>query len=393
MGKRGILETGVMQMIQFEIESVGNAKMKVIGVGGAGGNAVNRMIFSNLQGVEFVAVNTDCQALNRSSAPTKIQIGNRITKGLGSGGDPEIGRRSAEEDRDVLSEIVDGADMVFITAGMGGGTGTGAAPIVAEIAKASGALTVAIVTRPFIFEGNARINQANDGITELKRQVDTVIAIPNQKLLQVVAKDTPLLDAFGTADEVLLKATRGISDLITRPGEINLDFADVRTIMSEMGDAIMGTGCASGEDRAKEAANRALRSPLLDDVSIAGARGLLINVTGGPSMTLADVSDAANTVYEASGSEANVIFGTAIDESLSDEVRVTVIATGIGRRGTEMEEKVVEREETPHIRRTFVQRTFRKREIPEVEGEPRVSMGPCLDVDYDTPAFMRRHSE
>ena len=222
-------------MIQFEIESVGNAKMKVIGVGGAGGNAVNRMIFSNLQGVEFVAVNTDCQALNRSSAPTKIQIGSRITKGLGSGGDPEIGRRSAEEDRDVLSEIVNGADMVFITAGMAGGTGTRASPIVAEIAKASGALTVAIVTRPFIFEGNTRINQANDGVAELKRQVDTVIAIPNQKLLQVVAKDTPLLDAFGTADEVLLKATRGISDLITRPGEINLDFADVRTIMSEMG--------------------------------------------------------------------------------------------------------------------------------------------------------------
>ncbi len=380
-------------MIQFEIESVGNAKMKVIGVGGAGGNAVNRMIFSNLQGVEFVAVNTDCQALNRSSAPTKIQIGSRITKGLGSGGDPEIGRRSAEEDRDVLSEIVDGADMVFITAGMGGGTGTGASPIVAEIAKGSGALTVAIVTRPFIFEGNARINQANDGVAELKRQVDTVIAIPNQKLLQVVAKDTPLLDAFGTADEVLLKATRGISDLITRPGEINLDFADVRTIMSEMGDALMGTGCASGEDRAKEAANRALRSPLLDDVSIAGAKGLLINVTGGPSMTLNDVSEAANTVYEAAGSDANVIFGTAIDEALSDEVRVTVIATGIGKRNTEMEEKVVEREEAPHIRRTFVQRTFRKRDIPEVEGEPRVSLGPCLDVDYDTPAFMRRHSE
>jgi cell division protein FtsZ len=380
-------------MIQFEIENVGTAKMKVIGVGGAGGNAVNRMILSSLQGIEFVAVNTDCQALNRCAATTKIQVGSRITKGLGSGGDPEIGRRSAEEDRDVLSEVVDGADMVFITAGMGGGTGTGASPIVAEISKGSGALTVAIVTRPFLFEGKTRIKQAEDGIAELKRQVDTVIAIPNQKLLQIVAKDTPLLDAFAMADEVLLKATRGISDLITRPGEINLDFADVRTIMSEMGDALMGTGCASGEDRAKEAANRALRSPLLDDVSIAGARGLLINVTGGLTMTLSDVSEAANAIFDASGSEANVIFGTAIDDSLSDEIRVTVIATGIGKKVVEERELQADRQDTPHVKRPLFQRAFKGREIPEVSGEPRVSMEPCLDVDYDTPAFMRRHSE
>jgi cell division protein FtsZ len=380
-------------MIQFEIESVGNARMKVIGVGGAGNNAVNRMIFSNLQGVEFVAVNTDCQALTKSSAGTKIQIGSRITKGLGSGGDPEIGRRAAEEDRDVMGEVVDGADMVFITAGMGGGTGTGASPIVAEIAKGSGALTVAIVTKPFAFEGKRRMKQAEEGISELKRQVDTVIGIPNQKLLQVVQKDTPLLDAFAMADEVLLKATRGISDLITMPGEINLDFADVRTIMSEMGDAIMGTGSASGEDRAKEAASRALRSPLLDDVSIAGAKGLLINVTGGSLMTLSEVSDAANTIYDAAGSDANVIFGTAIDETLSDEIRVTVIATGIGRNPQEDRPTIRDHSETNRINSSFLQRAFKRRDIPEVDGETRVSVDPCLDVDYETPAFIRRHSD
>jgi cell division protein FtsZ len=380
-------------MIQFEIESVGSARMKVIGVGGAGNNAVNRMIFSNLQGVEFVAVNTDCQALTKSSAEAKVQIGSRITKGLGSGGDPEIGRRSAEEDRDIIAEVVDGADMVFITAGMGGGTGTGAGPIVAEIAKGSGALTVAIVTKPFIFEGKRRMQQADEGVSELKRQVDTVIAIPNQKLLQIVAKETPLLDAFAMADEVLLKATRGISDLITMPGEINLDFADVRTIMSEMGDAIMGTGSASGDTRAKEAATRALRSPLLDDVSIAGAKGLLINVTGGSMMTLSEVSEAANTIYDAAGSEANVIFGTAIDESLSDEIRVTVIATGIGRHIVEEKHKAVEQSQSTRINNGLFQRAFKRREIPEVEGEPRVSMDACLDVDYETPAFMRRHCE
>lgn len=380
-------------MIQFEIESVGSARMKVIGVGGAGNNAVNRMIFSNLQGVEFVAVNTDCQALTKSSAEAKVQIGSRITKGLGSGGDPEIGRRSAEEDRDVIAEVVDGADMIFITAGMGGGTGTGAGPIVAEIAKGSGALTVAIVTKPFIFEGKRRMQQADEGISELKRQVDTVIAIPNQKLLQIVAKETPLLDAFAMADEVLLKATRGISDLITMPGEINLDFADVRTIMSEMGDAIMGTGSASGDTRAKEAATRALRSPLLDDVSIAGAKGLLINVTGGSMMTLSEVSEAANTIYDAAGSDANVIFGTAIDESLSDEIRVTVIATGIGRHIVEEKPKAVEQSQGSRISNGLFQRALKRREIPEVEGEPRVSMDACLDVDYETPAFMRRHCE
>jgi cell division protein FtsZ len=237
------------------------------------------------------------------------------------------------------------------------------------------------------------MSQADEGISELKRHVDTVIAIPDQKLLQIVPQETPLLDAFGTADEVLLKATRGISDLITRPGEINLDFADVRTIMSEMGDAIMGTGCASGDSRAKEAATRALRSPLLEDVNITGARGLLINVTGGSMMTLAEVSEAANTIFEAAGSDANVIFGTAIDETLGDEVRVTVIATGIGRRVVEEKRPAAERKDVPIVNGTFFQRSFKRREIPEVDGEPRVTMDSCLDVDYDTPAFMRRQSE
>jgi cell division protein FtsZ len=379
-------------MIQFEIENADRAKMKVIGVGGAGGNAINRMIFGNLQGVEFVALNTDCQALNRSSAAAKVQIGGRITKGLGSGGDADIGRRSAEEDQDVICDVVSGADMVFITAGMGGGTGTGAAPMVAELAKKAGALTVAIVTRPFVFEGRRRMQQAEEGINEIKRQADTVIAIPNQRLLQVVAKDTPLLDAFAMADEILLKATRGISDLITMPGEINLDFADVRTVMSEMGDAIMGTGSASGDNRAKEAATRALRSPLLDDVSIAGAKRLLVNVTGGPVMSLNEVCEAANSIYEASGPDANMIFGTAIDESLSDEVRVTVIATGIGQK-VEPEVSRSETSQSSRINGTILQRSFKKREMPEVQKEARVPMGTCLDIDYETPAFLRRHSE
>lgn len=380
-------------MIQFEPESVENARMKVIGVGGAGGNAINRMMFSNLAGVDFLAMNTDCQALGRCSAPQKLQIGSMVTRGLGSGGDPEMGRASAEEDRDAIKEAVSGADMVFITAGMGGGTGTGACPIVAEIAKAAGALTVGIVTKPFLFEGMRRMKQAEDGLAELREQADTVVMIPNQKLLQVVSKETPLVDAFATADDVLLKATRGISDLITRPGEINLDFADVRTVMGEMGDAILGTGTAGGENRAREAANRALHSPLLDDVCIAGARGLLINVTGSPGMTLAEVCEAANSVYEAAGPDANVIFGTAIDEMLNDEVMVTVIATGIGdkppKRETRETEKTAEVTEGGRI----FQRAFRKREAVEARAATQSRADSPLDIDYETPTFLRRHAD
>ena len=380
-------------MIQFEPESVENAKMKVIGVGGAGGNAINRMMFSNLTGVDFLAMNTDCQALGRCSAPQKIQIGSMVTRGLGSGGDPEMGRASAEEDRDAIREAVEGADMVFITAGMGGGTGTGASPVVAEIAKAAGALTVGIVTKPFLFEGMRRMKQAEEGVVALRNQADTVVMIPNQKLLQVVSKETPLIDAFATADDVLLKATRGISDLITRPGEINLDFADVRTVMGEMGDAILGTGTATGENRAREAANRALHSPLLDDVCIAGARGLLINVTGSPGMTLAEVCEAANSVYEAAGADANVIFGTAIDEMLNDEVMVTVIATGIGERPQKKEEKEAERTAEVKEGGRIFQRAFRKREVAQVRAASDVIPDSPLDIDYETPTFLRRHAD
>jgi cell division protein FtsZ len=380
-------------MIQFELEGVENAKMKVIGVGGAGGNAINRMMFSNLTGVDFMAMNTDCQALGRCSAPQKLQLGSMITRGLGSGGDPQMGRAAAEEDREAIKEAVSGADMVFITAGMGGGTGTGASPVVAEIAKAAGALTVGIVTKPFLFEGMRRMKQAEEGVVALRDQADTVVMIPNQKLLQVVSKETPLIDAFATADDVLLKATRGISDLITRPGEINLDFADVRTVMAEMGDAILGTGTASGENRAREAANRALHSPLLDDVCISGARGLLINVTGSPGMTLAEVCEAANSVYEAAGSEANVIFGTAIDEMLNDEVMVTVIATGIGERPQRKEEKQAERTEEVKEGGRIFQRAFRKREAVEAKTAAENLAESPLDIDYETPTFLRRHAD
>ncbi len=379
-------------MIQFEIENVGNARMKVIGVGGAGNNAVNRMISANLLGIDFIAINTDCQQLSRSLAPIRVQIGSRVTKGLGSGGNPEVGRRAAEEDREVIAEIVDGADMIFLAAGMGGGTGTGACPVVAELAKRTGALTVAIVTKPFLFEGKKRMAQAEHGIEELKRYVDTVIAIPNQRLLQVAPKDLPLLDAFALADDVLLRATRGISDLIANPGEINLDFADVKTIMSEMGSAVMGTASARGEGRAREAAIRALTNPLLDDVSIAGAKGILINITGGRNMTLAEVAEAATAITEAAGPEANVIFGTAIDDDLTDEVRVTVIATGIGsdKQPVEVAQKRVE-EKGGNEGTLF--RGLKRREFFEIDDGTRLPVNPAAGIDLDTPAFIRRHSE
>lgn len=315
---------------ELDIGAQEYARMKVVGVGGAGGNAINRMIDASLSGVEFISVNTDAQALDNSRSVQKIQIGAKLTKGLGAGSNPEIGRRAIEEDRELVAEALAGTDMVFITAGMGGGTGTGAAPIVAEIAKELGALTIAVVTKPFEFEGKKRMAKALQGIEELKQRVDTLIIIPNQKLLSVVQKETTLLEAFRFADEVLLQATKGISDLITVPGLINLDFADVKTVMSEMGDALMGTGYASGENRAKEAAQKAIASPLLENVSISGAKGVLVNVTGGPQMTLFEVNEASSVVVEAAGAEANIIWGAVIDEFLRDEIRVTVIATGFG---------------------------------------------------------------
>ena len=317
-------------MFELEVDVQPAATIKVVGVGGAGGNAVNRMIASGLRGVEFHIANTDIQALSSSMAERKLQIGPNLTKGLGSGGDPMVGRRAAEEDEQAIADLLDGADMVFITAGMGGGTGTGAAPVVARVARQMGALTVAVVSRPFMFEGRRRGRQADDGLNELRAEVDTLIVIPNERLLHVVGKDTPLTEAFAVADEVLLKATKGISDLVTVPGLVNLDFADVKSIMAAQGNALMGTGRAAGPDRAVQAAHQAVSSPLLEDVSVAGAQGVLLNITGGRDLTLHEVNEASNVVMEAAGEDANVIFGAVIDPTLDGEIVITVIATGFG---------------------------------------------------------------
>lgn len=319
-------------MFEFEENLAQNAKIKVIGVGGGGGNAVNTMIRSKLDGVEFIAANTDVQALKYSEASVKLQIGAQVTKGLGAGANPEIGRQSALEDQDHIAEVLTGADMVFITCGMGGGTGTGAAPVIARVAKEMGALTVGVVTKPFAFEGRKRAKHADVGVEELRDNVDTLITIPNEKLLAVAGKDTPMLDTFKKADEVLLQAVKGISDLITIPGLINLDFADVRTIMGEMGMALMGSGMAEGENRAVEAAQRAISSPLLENVSINGATGIIINITGSPDMTLFEVNEASKLVQQEAHEDANIIFGAVIDEKIKNGLRVTVIATGFNKQ-------------------------------------------------------------
>ena len=303
------------------------AKIKVVGVGGGGNNAVNRMITSGLQGVEFIAINCDAQALLLSKAQNRIQIGEKLTKGLGAGANPEIGQKAAEESRELLTEQLKGADMVFVTAGMGGGTGTGAAPIVAECAREAGALTVGVVTKPFSFEGKRRMNQAEAGIVNLKDRVDTLITIPNDRLLQVIDRRTSMIDAFRIADDVLRQGVQGISDLISVPGLINADFADVKTIMSNAGSALMGIGTAKGENGAVAAAEAAIKSPLLE-ASIEGARGVLFNITGGKDLSLFDVTEASNIITEAVDPDANIIFGAVIDEKLDDEIRVTVIATG-----------------------------------------------------------------
>jgi cell division protein FtsZ len=306
------------------------ARIKVVGVGGGGGNAVNTMIAAGLQGVDFMTANTDAQALKANLASVKLQLGTAFTKGLGAGGNPEVGRKAATEDLERIREMLTGADMVFVTAGMGGGTGTGGAPVVARVARELGALTVGVVTKPFHFEGKKRGRQAEEGMRELKANVDTLIAIPNQRLLAVAGRNMSILETFKKADDVLLQAVRGISDLITVHGLINLDFNDVRTIMSEMGMALMGAATASGEDRAVEAAQKAISSPLLEDVSIQGARGVLINITGGPDLTIHEVNEAATLIQEEADDEANIIFGAVIDESLHDQIRITVIATGFG---------------------------------------------------------------
>ncbi len=315
-------------MLEFDTRNETGATLKVVGVGGGGGNAVNTMIAQGLEGCDFIACNTDLQALESHLAPTKIQIGRDTTRGLGAGANPEIGRTSALEDRERIAEVLEGADMVFVTAGMGGGTGTGAAPVIADVAKECGALTVGVVTKPFLFEGKRRQRQAEEGIAELRQAVDALITIPNQRLLQIADQNTSLLEAFKKADEVLLHAVQGISDLITTHGLVNVDFADVRTIMSNQGMALMGTGFASGPDRAVEAANQAVNSPLLEDVSIQGAMGILINITGGPDMTLHEIDEAASLIQEAAHEDANIIFGSVIDERLQDVIKITVIATG-----------------------------------------------------------------
>ena len=307
------------------------ARIKVIGVGGGGGNAVNRMIDANLRGIEFVAANTDLQALAKCRARTKIQLGTLLTKGLGAGADPEVGRKSALEDTERILEVLDGADMVFLTAGLGGGTGTGAVPILASLAAEIGALTVAIVTKPFGFEGRRRMQLAERGVEELRASVDTLITIPNERLLNFVERGTPLTEAFRIADDVLRQAVQGISDLITVPGEINVDFADVRTIMTGMGMALMGTGVARGESRAIESAQRAVSSPLLEETSVQGAKGVLINITGGHDLTLHEVNEAAKIIQESVDPDANIITGMVIDPTLDDAMKVTVIATGFDR--------------------------------------------------------------
>jgi cell division protein FtsZ len=315
----------------FELSDNGpasTATIKVIGIGGAGGNAVNTMIAYNLQGVDFIAANTDAQALGVSTSPVKIQLGVEATKGLGAGSDPDIGRQAALETREMLRAQLEGSDMIFITAGLGGGTGTGGAPIVAEIAREIGALAVAVVTKPFQFEGKKRNIQAEAGITELRKMVDTLIVVPNQRLLSLGGRNISLIDAFRKADDILYHAVKGISDLIMIPGLINLDFADVKKIMSQMGLALMGTGTADGENRAVEAAQKAISSPLLEDNAIQGARGILLNITGGPNMTLHEINEASSMIQAEAHEDANIIFGTVVDESMGDEIRITVIATG-----------------------------------------------------------------
>lgn len=352
----------------FELEGPHGqfAEIKVVGVGGGGSNGVNRMIEANVQGVEFIALNTDAQALQASNAPKKLQIGEKLTRGLGAGSKPEIGERASEESREEIRALLEGADMVFVTAGMGGGTGTGGSPVVAEVARELGSLTVAVVTKPFPFEGKHRYRQAEQGINQLRDKVDTLIVIPNERLLHVIDRNTSMLDAFRIADDVLRQGVQGISDLITVPGLINLDFADVRTIMTNAGSALMGIGTASGEDRAAKAAKQAISSPLLE-ASIDGAKGILLNITGSSNLGLFEVNEAAEIVAEAADPEANIIFGAVIDEALEDEVRVTVIATGFNGAGKPQ--------------RSSYRGAFKELEIKPFSGEA-----------VEIPAFLRRRS-
>jgi len=356
------------------------ARIKVIGVGGGGGNAVNRMVSAGLGDVEFIVANTDQQALQQNAAPTKVQIGGQLTKGLGAGADPNIGRMAALEDTDKILEVLSGADMVFVTTGLGGGTGTGAAPVIASLANQMGALTVAVVTKPFRFEGRKRSSQAERGMDELAEAVDTIITIPNERLLSTVDRATSMASAFETADDVLRQAIQGISDLILVPGLINLDFADVKTIMSRMGMAIMGTGVGTGEDRARLAATAAISSPLLEDASVEGARGVIINVTGGPDLTLAEVSDASDIIYSAAHEDANIIFGAVVDPSMEGRVKITVIATGFDRMRATQAPAAQAEKTTPTDLSLYTQQEHVVQERLVVNGGSRFVVAPRRPV-------------
>ncbi|RMP22603.1 cell division protein FtsZ [Pseudomonas coronafaciens] len=382
--------------------------IKVIGVGGGGGNAVNHMVKSNIEGVEFICANTDAQALKNIGARTILQLGTGVTKGLGAGANPEVGRQAAMEDRERIAEVLQGTNMVFITTGMGGGTGTGAAPIIAEVAKEMGILTVAVVTRPFPFEGRKRMQIADEGIRMLSESVDSLITIPNEKLLTILGKDASLLSAFAKADDVLAGAVRGISDIIKRPGMINVDFADVRTVMSEMGMAMMGTGCASGPNRAREATEAAIRNPLLEDVNLQGARGILVNITAGPDLSLGEYSDVGSIIEAFASEHAMVKVGTVIDPDMRDELHVTVVATGLGAK-IEKPVKVIDntmqttqqvpaqqaaRQEAPSVNYRDLDRPTVMRNQAHAGATAAAKMNPNDDLDYlDIPAFLRRQAD
>jgi len=385
-------------MFELDENRALGAKIKVIGIGGGGCNALNTMIDLKLEGVDFIAANTDAQALKVSRSSVKIQLGEQITGGRGAGADPEIGRKATLESMDQISEALDGADMIFITAGLGGGTGTGGAPIVANIAKELGALSVAIVTKPFQFEGRRRHFHAEQGWDELNRYADTLITIPNERLLAISGKSMPLLEAFRNADEILYQAAKGISDLILVPGLINLDFADVKTVMSEMGMAMMGMGIASGENRAMEAGQRAISSPLLEDISIHGAKGILINITGGADLTLHEVSEASSLIQRETHEDANIIFGAVIDERLNGKIRVTVIATGLGEEEEKQErirrlrvipEESMEDMDVP----TFLRRGKSIDDFSDFRFHKAAESYPEIEERYDVPTFMRKQAD
>lgn len=393
-------------MFKLEEDKPLTTVIKVVGVGGAGTNAVNRMISTGMEGIDFIVVNTDAQQLNQSLAVNKIQIGSKLTKGLGAGADPEVGRGSALEDKDKIQKLLKGADMVFVTAGMGGGTGTGAAPIVAEIAKETGALVVGVVTKPFRVEGKKRLERADEGMRNLKEKVDTVITIPNDLLLKIIDKKTPIEEAFKLADDILRQGVQGISDIIMETGLVNVDFADVKTVMKETGDALMGVGIASGENKANEATRMAIHSPLLEETSIEGAKAVLINIAGGHDLSLHEATEVTEMVSSQADPEANIIFGTTIDPALDDKIRVTVIATGFDRKKNMLKSKeTIVREEIPQQLKSGIQNynesydkriplhSFRSEYFSSPYGETpqrKNISNDSLNQDLNVPAFMRR---